>query len=68
MIFIVFKTFSVANYRAIWRWQDGADSEVFLRSEILGCVINCLWASALFGLYCSVSVSEREVKVLIISY
>lgn len=46
----------------------GRFKDTFLRSEIPGCVINHLWASALFGLYCSVSMSEREVKVLIISY
>lgn len=30
------------------------------------CYRSSLWASAPFDLYCSVSVSEREMKVLII--
>lgn len=69
MISIVFENIlcsKLQGHREVATW--GRFKGMFLRPEIPGCVINCLWASAPFGLYCSVSVSEREVKVLIISY
>lgn len=69
MILVVFKNIlcsKLQGHLEMAAWDRFKDT--FLRSEIPGCVINHLWASALFGLCCSVSVFEREVKVLIILY